>query len=140
MQKIYTGDPEQRCAHMGGKLCSKVCPTCTAYRPYMMRRGDSHAPFEHWDCSLAVGSQIAHETIGAIRGVQAAVESFRNEAVRLEHARDTLASERVKGGSQQIAQVLEDGFRAVLSGGEAFPRNVRMDNIRVKELECKDEH
>ena len=129
MQKTYTGDAEQRCAHMGGKLCSRVCPTCTFYRPYMMGRGDGSAPFEHWDCSIAVGSQIAHETIGAIHDVRVAIESLRKEIVRLEHARDTLASERVKGGSKQIAQVLEDGFTALLSGGEVLPRNVRMDNI-----------
>jgi len=81
---------------MGGKLCSKVCPTCKFQQSFTVTEKATGAVSVRWDCALAFQTQLLMEGNLFTAGVQAAVESFRNETVR--------QTAQMLGGSVKIAE------------------------------------
>lgn len=99
--KLYTGDPDERCPLMGGKLCAKVCPTCKFQQSFTVTNNVSGAVSVHWDCALSFQTQLLMEGNLFTQGVGRAVESFRNETA----ARDGA----LLGGSVKLAEHVIEG-------------------------------
>jgi hypothetical protein len=102
--KLYEGPPDDRCPYRGGKLCAKVCPTCHFQQQFAMTvNGQS---VHRWECSLVVLAPAAIETAGKVLGVQAAIESFRNETVEqtrtLMHGSFTAAQALIETTKRQL--------------------------------------
>jgi hypothetical protein len=83
MKKAYNGDPDACCPFMGGKKCSKVCPTCGLYSHIRGINLNTNLEVDRWDCALSSLVTLAIENSYRQLQTSAAVESFRNEMVSM---------------------------------------------------------
>lgn len=84
---------EQRPHAAEGLICplhrqdmSKVCHRCPLWVKIRGKDPQSSAEIDHWNCSLAWLPMLLIENAQQSRQTGAAVESFRNEVVRLNSA------------------------------------------------------
>lgn len=104
--KLYTGDPDERCPLMGGKLCSKVCPTCKFQQEFTMTDNTTGAVKSHWDCALAFQTQLLMESNQIGIAGKDATDQLRKETVQ-EH--QTLAHGTHVVAQRLIEKVVQDG-------------------------------
>lgn len=82
MTKPYTGPADDTCAMRGGKLCSKVCPTCKFQIHIRGLDPQSGGEIDIWNCSFALMPILTIENSKKQHETGAAVESFRNEVTK----------------------------------------------------------
>lgn len=102
MRKLYTGEPDERCPLMGGKLCAKVCPSCKFQQSFTVTNNVTGEVSTHWDCAFTMQTQLQMEGNLFTQGIGRAVESFRNETVE--------RSDALLSGSVKIASHMINGY------------------------------
>lgn len=98
MIKPYIGDRDERCPHMGGKLCYKVCPSCKFQERLLGVNPQTGETIEKWDCALRLHYLLTIEGNAKTYGVGAAIESFRNEVAK--------RSDTMMGGAHVIGRAI----------------------------------
>lgn len=96
MPKLYTGEPDMTCPYRGGKLCSKVCPTCNFQTEVLGTNPNTGEPLARWMCALLLQHMLTLETNARTAGVREAIEIMRDEV--------TTQNRAALGGSVKLAE------------------------------------
>ncbi len=83
MEQLRPDGPKDFICPFHRKSMAKVCKTCPMWQHIRGRNPNTGEEFDKWDCALALMPVLTIENSMQQRQTGAAVESFRNEMVRL---------------------------------------------------------
>lgn len=95
MTQIPHGPDDRICPFHRAKM-SKVCHTCPMWMLVRGKNPNTGQEVDQWNCSFAFLPMLMIENAQQTRGAGAAIESFRNEMVRLNEAGHVDLIERLR--------------------------------------------